>query len=261
LTPLAGSPPVYCGLDFGEKTIGVAVSLNGRVATGVTTLRRKDAAALRPCLKELKLIIRKYGINHIVLGYPRHLNGDESPRCEATSAFKEKLGRYFKNVNVLLWDERLSTRAVSRAFGKKINKRVNHKVDEMAAVYILQGFLDSTKLRNGGVISTVIPAENGKEKLMENQNDDANRIIVANEDGDERSLLILASSQDETGMYVLAADEDDENEVFHFKFSPEAPDDDGEEDFVLEQIGKEHEDYTRVFEMFKDDYEEFGIDV
>ena len=141
-------PHRYLGLDFGDKTIGVSVShLDGKVATGITTLTRPDEAALRPNLKALKAIIKEYDITHIVLGYPKHLDGRDSPRCAKTLEFKDKLGRYFKSITIELWDERLSTRAVSRTFEGN-SKQYEKHVDEMAAVYILQGFLDSE--RNDG---------------------------------------------------------------------------------------------------------------
>jgi len=144
---LQDKPTIYLGLDFGDKTIGVSVSSpNGRVATGVTTLTRPTADAIRTNLKELKVIIREYNVTSIVLGYPLHMDGNPSPRSEKTLAFKEKLERYFK-IPTMLWDERLSTRAVSRAFEGSLSNisnrtRFNKHVDEMAAVYILQGYLD-----------------------------------------------------------------------------------------------------------------------
>jgi len=131
------------GLDFGDKTIGVAVSsLNNKVALGLTTLRRTTPEALRPNLKELKKIIQEHKVTHILLGYPKHLHGEDSPRCLQTLEFKAKLERYFKSLTVELWDERLSTQAVTRTFEGNA-KRYKQHVDEMAAVYILQGFLDS----------------------------------------------------------------------------------------------------------------------
>jgi len=131
------------GLDFGDKTIGVAISsLNSKVALGLTTLRRTSPEALRPNLKELKAIIREHKVTLILLGYPKHLNGEDSPRCVETLVFKAKLERYFKSLPVELWDERLSTQAVTRSFEGNAIKYRQH-VDEMAAVYILQGYLDS----------------------------------------------------------------------------------------------------------------------
>lgn len=141
----------YLGLDFGDKTIGVSVSSpNGRVAVGVTTLTRLTPDAIRSNLKELKSIIREYNVNEIVIGYPLHMDGGISHRAEKTLVFKQKLDRYFK-IPTHLWDERLSTRAVSRAFEGSLSNisdrsRFNKHVDEMAAAYILQGFLDFKNL-------------------------------------------------------------------------------------------------------------------
>ena len=241
----------YLGLDFGEKTIGVSVSVNGRVATGVKTLRRKDPAALRPYLKELKLIIREYGINHIILGFPKHLDGEESARCAETLAFKEKLGRYFKNIETTLWDERFSTKAVSRVFDGS-RRDFKKSADKMAAVYILQGYLDFINSNNS----------TGKEKLMTEDfnildDEDGDDLVIVNEDGEERPLQILSSHEDQSGIYLLAI-EAEEGEVFHFKCQPS---EDDEEDVILEQIDKEHDDFDRVFAMFKNEYEELGIDV
>ncbi|MCL2357220.1 MAG: Holliday junction resolvase RuvX [Defluviitaleaceae bacterium] len=230
----------YLGLDYGEKTIGVALSLNGRVATGVTTLRRNAPEALRPCLKDLKIILKEHDIKNIVLGFPKHMHNEESARSAETLAFKEKLSRYFKNINVILWDERLSTRAVSRVFsgGRKRKKQV----DTMAAVYILQGFLDNL---------------NGKEEIrMENFNENEGFVVV-DEDGTEHPLQILSSRENENGIFLLAIDED-EGEAYYFKCLPS--DDNNDDDVVLEQIDNEHPEFKRVFELFKDDYEEFGIE-
>ena len=138
------------GLDFGDKTIGVAVaSADNRVATGLTTIRRSQPEALRPSINHLSEIINEYHITHIVLGYPINMDGTISLRAEKTLAFKDKLRRNFKSIQVELWDERLSTQAVSRGFftdskaSKKKRETYNAHVDEMAAVYILQGFLSS----------------------------------------------------------------------------------------------------------------------
>jgi len=131
------------GLDYGEKTIGVSVAnLDNRVAVGITTITRQNPEALRPSLQQLKALIRQHCITDIVLGYPLNMDGSESVRCAATLEFRDKLARYFKSKTVHLWDERLSTLAVSRVFEGKRENFKKH-VDEMAAVYILQGFLDA----------------------------------------------------------------------------------------------------------------------
>jgi len=140
------------GLDFGDKTIGIAIGCSdNRVATGITTIRRTQPEALRPSIDRLREIIAAYSITHIILGFPINMDGSLSSRASKTQDFRDKLKRNFKSVEVILWDERLSTQAVTRAFysgtagGKKKRETYNSHVDEMAAVYILQGFLDSKK--------------------------------------------------------------------------------------------------------------------
>ncbi|MCL2362914.1 MAG: Holliday junction resolvase RuvX [Defluviitaleaceae bacterium] len=141
----------YIGLDYGEKTIGIALSCpEAKVATGMTTLRRLDEAALRPNINSLREIIREYGITDIILGYPLNMDGSISVRAEKTLAFRDKLKRNFKSIDISLWDERLSTSAVTHAFNsgydskgsKKRKETYRAHVDEMAAVYILQGYLN-----------------------------------------------------------------------------------------------------------------------
>ena len=130
---------MFLGLDYGDKNIGVAVSINN-IAIGLTTIRRTGAEAFKPLFKELKPIISEYNIKAFVLGLPVNLNGEHGTRVENTLYFKDKLERYFKSIPVHLWDERLSTQAVLRSFPDK--NQIKNK-DEMAAVYILQGFLDA----------------------------------------------------------------------------------------------------------------------
>ena len=137
------------GLDFGDKTIGVALGcVNSRVATGLETIRRDLPEAMRPSINRLKEIITAYNVTHIILGHPINMDGSLSPRAEKTQAFRDKLKRNFKSKEIILWDERLSTQAVTRAFygaggSKKLHETYNNHVDEMAAVYILQGYLNS----------------------------------------------------------------------------------------------------------------------
>ena len=235
----------FMGLDFGDKTIGVSISHDMRVATGVTTIKRTDETAFKPALKQLKEIIKKYEITHILLGNPINLSGEPSERTAKTIEFKDKLLRYFKNISVELWDERLSTKAVTRMYeGKK--EDIKKHVDEMAAVYILQGYLD---YRRQAMVNEPIAWD-------ENEEDD---IVLYSEDGDEMPLQILSSCEDESGMYVLAleGDEDDEDSgVAHFKLMP--GDDD---DMIFELIDQDHEDFKKVFTMFKDDYEALEIDI
>jgi len=144
--------PRHIGLDFGDKTIGEALGCpDGKVATGLETIRRTQPEALRPSIDRIREIIKAYNITHIILGHPINMDGSLSLRAEKTQAFRDKLKRNFKSVEIILWDERLSTQAVTRAFfadaggGRKRQETYNSHVDEMAAVYILQGYLSSNE--------------------------------------------------------------------------------------------------------------------
>ena len=136
-------PPMraLAGLDFGEKTIGVAVSDRFRsVATPLTTIRRKkfglDAEAL------LKIVTERE-IGGLVLGLPRNMDGTEGPRCQSTRAFARNLSR-LTDLPITYWDERLSTVAAERALleADTTRKRRSEVIDHVAAGYILQGLLD-----------------------------------------------------------------------------------------------------------------------
>ncbi len=132
------------GLDFGSKTVGVAVSdALLLTAQGVEIVRRKSPGKLRQTLARIEEIIAEYQVEKIVLGYPKNLNNTEGERCEKTAEFKEMLERR-TGLPVILWDERLTTVAADRAmmeFGIRREHRKEY-VDEIAAIFILQGYLD-----------------------------------------------------------------------------------------------------------------------
>ena len=136
--PVSGA---LAGLDFGDKTIGVAVSdLRRQVATPLSTIRRvkftEDAAAL------LALVTAR-GIAGLILGLPRNMDGSEGPRAQATRAFARNLSR-LTPLPIGFWDERLSTVAAERALleADTSRKRRSEVIDHVAAGYILQGALD-----------------------------------------------------------------------------------------------------------------------
>ncbi|GLP88671.1 Putative Holliday junction resolvase YqgF [Tritonibacter mobilis] len=129
------------GLDFGEKTIGVAVSDRiGAVATPLETIRRKKFTLDSNRLLE---IIAGRDINGIILGLPRNMDGSEGPRCQSTRAFARNLSRV-TDLPIGFWDERLSTVAAERALleADTSRKRRAEVIDHVAASYILQGALD-----------------------------------------------------------------------------------------------------------------------
>ncbi len=138
------------GLDFGSKTVGVAVSDELLItAQGVEIVRRKSPSKLRQTLVRIEELIEQYGVEKIVLGYPKNMNNTEGERCEKTKEFKELLERR-TGLEVVLWDERLTTVAADRSMMETGIRRENRKeyVDEIAAIFILQGYLDF--LRNSG---------------------------------------------------------------------------------------------------------------
>ena len=138
------------GLDFGSKTVGVAVSDELLItAQGVEIVRRKSPSKLRQTLARIEELIEQYGVEKIVLGYPKNMNNTEGERCEKTKELKELLERR-TGLEVVLWDERLTTVAADRSMMETGIRRENRKeyVDEIAAIFILQGYLDF--LRNSG---------------------------------------------------------------------------------------------------------------
>ena len=134
------------GLDYGDKTIGVAVSDPfGWTAQGVEIIRRENPAEYKKSLRRLGELIEEYHAEAIVLGYPKNLDNSEGERCEKTKAFCERLKNRFPKTEVVLWDERISTVAAERALREANLSHGQRKrvIDKMAAVHILQGYLDS----------------------------------------------------------------------------------------------------------------------
>ena len=132
------------GLDYGTKTGGVAVSDELLItAQGVEIIRRKSPSKLRQTLARIEELVKEYEADRIVLGYPKNMNNTEGVRCEETKEFQEMLERR-TGKEVILWDERLTTVAADKAMMESGIRRENRKefVDEIAAIFILQGYLD-----------------------------------------------------------------------------------------------------------------------
>lgn len=130
------------GLDVGDKTIGVAVSdLLGFTAQGITTVMRKS---LNYDLSELQKIVSEYEVHEIVIGLPKNMNGSLGPRAEIVKKFAENLSQAIP-LKIIFWDERLSTVAANRTLLEADISRKKRKavIDKMAAVHILQGYINS----------------------------------------------------------------------------------------------------------------------
>lgn len=137
------------GLDFGAKTVGVAVSDPMLLtAQGIEIIRRKDANKLRQTLARIEELILQYQVKEIVLGLPKNMNDTLGERVELTLEFKEKLERR-TGLPVHMWDERLTTVAADKAMMEAGIRRENRKeyVDKIAAVFILQGYLDLLSMK------------------------------------------------------------------------------------------------------------------
>lgn len=144
--PLQGA---LIGLDPGEKRIGVAVSDGGRmIASSLDTVARKKFAL------DAAQILAFYdgrACRGFVIGLPLNMDGSTGPSAQAARAFARNL-LALRDVPLLLWDERLSTAAVTRTLieGDASRQRRSEVVDKMAAAYMLQGALDALQERKHG---------------------------------------------------------------------------------------------------------------
>lgn len=137
------------GLDFGSRTVGVAVSDPLFItAQGIEIIRRKEENKLRQTLARIEELILEYEVGEIVLGLPKNMNATEGERVEKTKDFADKLSRR-TGLPVVFRDERLTTVAADRAMMEAGIRRENRKehVDKLAAVFILQGYLDEKAMR------------------------------------------------------------------------------------------------------------------
>ena len=139
------------GLDYGTKTVGVAVSDPlGITAQAVETITRKEENKLRKTCARVEALIAEYGVERIVLGFPKHMNNDIGERAEKALEFRDILARR-TGLEVVMWDERLTTVSAERTLMESGVRRENRKkhIDQIAAVFILQGYLDMLSMHQG----------------------------------------------------------------------------------------------------------------
>lgn len=133
------------GLDYGSKTIGVALSDPLCItAQAVETIWRKEENKLRKSCARIEELIRENDVELIVLGLPKHMNNDIGERAEKALEFGKMLERR-TGLEVVMWDERLTTVEAERTLIENKVRREDRKqyIDKIAAVFILQGYLDS----------------------------------------------------------------------------------------------------------------------
>jgi len=132
------------GLDYGTKTVGVAISDPLKfLAQGIETISRKEANKLRRTLARLEALVLEYEVEKIVLGFPVHMNQEVGERARDSLLFKEMLERR-TGVPVIMWDERLTTVEAEEILKACKVKRENRRdyIDQAAAMVILQDYLD-----------------------------------------------------------------------------------------------------------------------
>ncbi len=131
------------GLDVGSKTVGLALSdVSRAIATPLETLRRTKFG---DDAKWLLKLVAEHGVGALVIGLPINMDGSEGPRCQSVRQFATNLLNVAADLNILFWDERLSTVAAQRAMleADMSRKKRAENVDKIAAAYILQGLLDN----------------------------------------------------------------------------------------------------------------------
>lgn len=144
------------GLDFGSRTVGVAVS-DGLLLTaqGVETIERKEENKLRKTAARIEELVKEYEVTTIVMGLPKNMNNTEGERVEKTKAFGEMLERR-TGLPVVYWDERLTTVAAEQVLMESGVRRENRKavIDKIAACFILQGYLDQIRFSQSEAVQT-----------------------------------------------------------------------------------------------------------
>lgn len=136
-------------MDFGSKTVGVAISDPlGLTAQGVEIIRRKSENKLRQTLARIEALIQEYEVEILVLGLPKNMNNTMGDRAQKSLEFRDMLVRR-TGLPVVMWDERLTTVEANRTLMEGGVRRENRKdyVDELAAIFILQGYLDAQRIR------------------------------------------------------------------------------------------------------------------
>ena len=138
------------GLDYGSKTVGVAISDPlGITAQGIETIHRKAENKLRQTLARIEELVKEYEVDKLVLGFPKHMNNTIGDRAEKSLELKAMLERR-TGLPVIMWDERLTTLEAERTLIESKVRREDRKkyVDKIAAVFILQGYLDSISMNH-----------------------------------------------------------------------------------------------------------------
>lgn len=218
------------GLDYGSKTVGVAVSdaLN-LTAQGVEIIRRTSENKLRQTLARIEALIEEYEVGTIVLGFPKNMNNTIGDRAEKSLEFKEMLERR-TGLPVVMWDERLSTVSAHRTMIESGVRREDRKqyVDQIAATYILQGYLDREGMKMEKIKFILNDMEDAAEfyVLEQTRINGMDYILVTDSEEDDAEALILRDvSEDGEAEAVYEIVEDDNELIALSKVFEEMMDD------------------------------------
>ena len=234
-------------LDYGDRTVGVAVSDQLHIiAYGLETIFRNSPNDLDDTDKRLLEIIKQYDVDRVVVGLPKKLDNSYGQQCEKTLVFKDHLSKLVPDLEIVLWDERMSSVAASRGlYDVNVNSFGQKKViDKMAAVFILQGYLDFLKFQ--------------EEKNMDFDNfnsDDENVVVMFDEDGNEQELYVLGGVDYEGKTYLVVSEDfdtdSDEQEVIVLEKVVAADND--EDDY---RIVEDDNILDNVMELFEEQYQD-----
>lgn len=235
------------GLDYGDKTIGIALSDELKlIAYALETIKRKSANKFNFEIERLRCIINEYDIGEIVIGLPKNLNNTCGIQCEKTLNFQKILQKAFPDTKIILWDERLSSLAASKNLSFAGVNSFNQKkiIDKMAAVFILQGYLDYLKIKED------------KKMDYDNFEDEQNNIIVMfDDDGNEQELFVLGTVEDDDERYLIVSEDleqvDDEQDVVVLK---EIYSDDDEN--VDYHIVEDDDELERIIDLFENQFDD-----
>ena len=219
------------GLDYGTKTVGVALSDELRItAQPLETITRKDANKLRKTYARIEELVKEYDIEKIVLGLPKNMNNTVGERGEDTLSFRDALVRR-TGLEVILWDERLTTVASEKVLMESGVRRENRKkvIDQIAASMILQGYLDSLQ----------------EEQTLSKTD---NKILFLDEDGSEIEFRVIEQTTIAGHTYLLVEDceasSEDESVVLIMKEVQL------EDDYVSYEIVEDDKELDMISDIF-----------
>lgn len=134
--------------DYGERYVGVSIcDMTETIASPLCLIEKSGDNVFKPVMAKIKEIVKEYDVKLFVLGLPKNMDNTEGVRCEHTREFKNRLNKYFKSIDVVLVDERLTTNMANRLFTEAnlSIKKKNDNVDMVASTIILQTYLDTQK--------------------------------------------------------------------------------------------------------------------